>query len=225
MAQARNGPAGSGTPGGPERRPVPEAAGSNFGARVVFWMKTMRVVSRHCRTDGGSIVHYRLIYSNRRTLALQITPDGELVVRAPRRTPERSVRDFVAAHKDWIARNLARQTQRRAAYPEPDDAGAARLRALAKKILPEKVERYARAMGVRPTRITITSAKTRFGSCSGKNAVCFSWRLMQYPDAAIDYVVVHELAHIVHHDHSAAFYAVVGQVLPDYKARQKLLRQ
>ena len=75
-----------------------------------------------------------------------------------------------------------------------------------------------------PAGIKITSARTRFGSCSGKNSICFSWRLMLYPPEAIDYVIVHELAHIRHHDHSPAFYALIEQYLPDWKARMKLLK-
>ena len=62
-------------------------------------------------------------------------------------------------------------------------------------------------------------------SCSGKNRLCFSWRLMDYPEEAIDYVVVHELAHIRHHNHSRDFYALVASILPDYKERQALLRR
>ena len=80
-------------------------------------------------------------------------------------------------------------------------------------------------MGVTPTRITITRAKTRFGSCSGKNSVSFSCHLMLYPDAAVDYVVVHELTHIRHHDHSAAFWAEVERFMPDYRERKKLLKK
>ena len=75
-----------------------------------------------------------------------------------------------------------------------------------------------------PAGIKITSARTRFGSCSSKNSICFSWRLMLYPPEAIDYVIVHELAHIRHHDHSPAFYALIEQYLPDWKARMKLLK-
>ena len=91
--------------------------------------------------------------------------------------------------------------------------------------LPPKVAHYAQMMGVQPTGMTITSARTRFGSCSGKNRICFSWRLMDYPEAAVDYVVVHELAHIVHKNHGPQFWALVGQYMPDYRARRALLRE
>ena len=80
-------------------------------------------------------------------------------------------------------------------------------------------------MGLRPTGITITGARTRFGSCSPQNRLCFSWRLMEYPEDAIDYVVVHELAHLVHRNHGPEFHALVGSVLPDQDRRRAMLRE
>ena len=94
----------------------------------------------------------------------------------------------------------------------------------AKKILPDKVAYYSKLMNLYPTALKITAAKTRFGSCSGKDSICFSYLLMRYPDEAIDYVVVHELAHIKHKNHSKAFYALIEKYLPDYKEREKLLK-
>ena len=83
---------------------------------------------------------------------------------------------------------------------------------------------WAQRMGVQPAGITITAARTRFGSCSGKNRLSFSLYLMAYPPDAIEYVVVHELAHIRHHDHSPAFYREVETYLSDWKRRRDLLR-
>lgn len=80
-------------------------------------------------------------------------------------------------------------------------------------------------MGLHPASVTIGSAKTRWGSCSSRRALRFTWRLMDYPPEAIDYVVVHELAHIVHLDHSREFYALVESVLPDYRQRAALLKK
>ena len=65
----------------------------------------------------------------------------------------------------------------------------------------------------------------RYGSCSSKNSICYSWRLMEKPGAAIDYVVVHELAHLKHKNHGPGFYACVAGVLPDYRERRKLLKE
>lgn len=99
------------------------------------------------------------------------------------------------------------------------------LRALAAEELPRRVEYYSDKMGLYPTSVKITSAATRFGSCSGKNSICFSYRLMLYPPEAVDYVVVHELAHIKEKNHSARFYALVERYMPDYREREKLLKK
>ena len=91
--------------------------------------------------------------------------------------------------------------------------------------VPEAVQRlWARRMGVTPTGVKITSARKRYGSCSGKNSLCFSCFLMNCPEAAIDLVVVHELCHIRVKNHGPAFYALLERYLPDYRERKKLLR-
>jgi len=79
-------------------------------------------------------------------------------------------------------------------------------------------------MNLKYGRITITSAKTRFGSCSSKGNISYSYKLMLYPEAAREYVVVHELAHLVEMNHSKRFYSLVERYLPDYKERRKLLK-
>lgn len=168
---------------------------------------------------------YRIVRSRRRTMALELSRDGELIVRLPYGVSDRAAAQFVRAHADWIARARARQEARQLAHPEPSPEEAEKLRKRAKEVLPGKVAYYAARMGVTPTGIRITSARTRFGSCSGKNSLSFSWRLMAYPEDAIDYVVVHELAHIRHHNHSREFYEFVARFLPDYRRRAALLRQ
>lgn len=98
-------------------------------------------------------------------------------------------------------------------------------RRLAKNILTNKVIEYVGQMDVQPIAVKINGAKTRWGSCSGKNSLNFSWRLIMADEGIIDYVVVHELAHIKEHNHSPAFWAVVGGVFPDYELRKKGLRR
>lgn len=167
---------------------------------------------------------YRLIRSRRKTLSIEITRDGKVVVRAPLRLPQREIDRFLAQKRNWIETHQQRQLQRKAAHPEPDEAQWARWKTMARDYIPGAVAHYAAGMGVSPTAIRFSRARTRFGSCSAKNAVTFSLRLMDYPQAAIDYVVVHELAHIRHKNHGKEFYAFVASVLPDYKQRQQLLK-
>ena len=172
------------------------------------------------------MVEYTLIRSRRRTLGLEITRDLRVLVRAPLRLSQKEIDRFVESHTQWIAEKLEVQQRRRemeqarAVTPEQERE----LRRLAKDTIPLRVAHYAALMGVTPTGIKITSARTRFGSCSGKNSLCFSWRLMQYPPQAVDYVVVHELAHIRHHNHSREFWNFVEQIMPDYRNRQALLK-
>lgn len=165
-----------------------------------------------------------LIRSRRRTLGLEVTREGNVIVRAPLRTSAATIDRFVRDHVDWIEKAKARQRARLEAHPEPDEARREALLRRAREELPLKVTFYAQRMGVVPTGITITAARTRFGSCSPKNRLCFSWRLMDYPEEAIDYVVVHELAHIVHKNHGPQFWALVERYMPDYRARRNMLR-
>ena len=171
------------------------------------------------------MIEYELVRSKRKTLAVQVTREGRVIIRAPLRLAKYRIEQFVTEHADWIARALADQQFRREAHPEPDAEKQAELIRRAKAELPSKVRYYANLMGLHPTGLKITSAKTRFGSCSGKNSICFSWRLMDYPEPAIDYVVVHELAHIAHHNHGPQFWALVERYMPDYRQRRAMLRE
>lgn len=169
-------------------------------------------------------IKYELIRSSRRTLAMEITADCRIVVRAPLRASQKSIDAFISSHTQWIETHMSRQQARRDSHPEPTEQERQAYIRRAMEELPGKVAHYSAAMQLYPTGITITGARKRFGSCSGKNRICFSWRLMQYPEEAIDYVVVHELAHIRHKNHSKAFYDCVAQVMPDWRERQALLR-
>ena len=167
---------------------------------------------------------YTLIRAKRRTMSPQLDRDGRAVVRAPYGVKKEFIDRFVAEHEDWLTRTREKQAARRLAHPEPTDEERKALIARAKEYLPMRVDYWSGIMGLMPTGLKITSARTRFGSCSGKNSLCFSWWLMQYPREAIDYVVVHELAHIRHKNHSRAFYQEVARYLPDYAAREAKLR-
>ena len=89
--------------------------------------------------------------------------------------------------------------------------------------LTQRVEHYAPQLGVRPPRVTIRGQRTRWGSCSGKGTVSLNWRLMMVPSALADYVVVHELCHLRHMNHSPQFWAMVAGVVPDYRQRRHSL--
>lgn len=168
---------------------------------------------------------FRVVRSRRRTMALEITRQGEVLVRAPLGASDADIARFAERHRDWLEKHLTRRLAYLEAHPEPSLEQAAAWRALAAERLPGLVDRWAGVMGVSPCGVRITAARTRFGSCSARGRLCFSLYLMAYPEEAVEYVVVHELAHLRHHDHSPAFYAEVEKYLPNWRQRQALLRQ
>ena len=88
-----------------------------------------------------------------------------------------------------------------------------------------KTQHYAALIGVHPTSITIKTYKARWGSCSVSGAIQFNWKLMMAPESIVDYVVVHELCHLLHHNHSPAFWAAVAHYCPDYRVHSAWLKR
>ena len=168
------------------------------------------------------MMHYDLIRSGRKTMSLEITKDRRLLVRAPQRTPKAEIDAFVAKHELWAKKHLASLPPQR---PELSEEEITALKQRAAAVLPEKVAYWSAVTGLKPTGVKITSARKRYGSCSPRNSLCFSCFLMDYPEEAIDLVVVHELCHIKEKNHSPRFYALLAHYLPDHEARKKLLRR
>lgn len=170
-------------------------------------------------------IPYEVIRSSRRTAAIEVSRSLTVTVRAPYLMSDAKIAEFVEKCEPWIKRTLEKQRQRAENdLPSPDSAEIDTLKIKAKEILPKKLKYYSELTGLYPASVKVTGARTRFGSCSGKNAVCFSYLLMRYPDEAVDYVVLHELCHIKHHNHSKHFWALVEKYMPDYKQRQSLLK-
>ena len=169
---------------------------------------------------------YELIRSRRKTLALEITRDCRVVVRAPLRASRSQIDIFVRAHADWIAKHLEAQRRRaQLAPPAPPPEELTELKRRARAVLEPRVAYWSGVTGLVPTGMRITAARTRYGSCSGKNSLSFSCFLANYPPQAIDLVVVHELCHIRVKNHGPGFYALLEQYLPDYRERKQLLRR
>lgn len=98
------------------------------------------------------------------------------------------------------------------------------LKDTARTVLKNVTAQMAEQMGVTYKSVLITSAKTRWGSCSGKNALHYSFRLLYVTQELMEYVVVHELAHTVHKNHSRAFWTLVERYVPDWRERRKKLK-
>lgn len=170
-------------------------------------------------------IPYGIVRSARKTMALQISPDGRLTLRLPIRMPEREALDFAIRHEEWIRKNYRKVTELQRERPEyGEEEIHSRVEKL-RPVLQHRVSYYAGLMGVDYGRITIRNQRTRWGSCSGAGNLNFNWRLSLLPDELFDYVVVHELAHRLEMNHSARFWLQVAQILPDYKERRRKLKE
>lgn len=169
---------------------------------------------------------YQVKRSRRKTMSIEITRELSVLVRCPLRLSKKEIERFLAKNEAWISTHL--EIMKKRAELEQvhvlSEIQVSALKERAKEVLPRRVAYFAALTGLFPTGIKITSAEKRFGSCSAKNSLCFSYRLMLYPPEAVDYVVVHELAHIQYKNHGKQFYALIERILPDYKNRERLLK-
>ena len=169
----------------------------------------------------------KLFRSKRKTIALEIKQDG-IYIRAPLRMSDAEIQNFLERKKDWLQKHLHKQAERSAAVKNLPPYTHEELHALAEKalqVIPERVKYYAEVIGVDYGRITIRNQRTRWGSCSSKGNLNFNCLLMQMPDEIIDSVVVHELCHRKHMNHSSKFYAEVEKAFPNYQRCRKWLKE
>ena len=164
---------------------------------------------------------YQILRSQRKTISLQILPNGELLVRCPTRMKKQDVQNFVESKKRWILSHLPKE-------PVQPPFTAEEVEILAEEAqyrIPERVRHFAPKVGVDYGRITIRSQHTRWGSCSAKGNLNFNCLLMLTPEDVVDYVVVHELCHRKEMNHSEKFWAEVERVLPDYRQSRNWLKE
>ena len=170
-------------------------------------------------------VKVNIIRSDRKTLSIQLKT-GEIIARAPLRMKDKEIYSFIDSKKSWIEKNLAKIEEREKAISEVQPFTQEEINALAEKakqIIPERVRYYAPRIGVTYNRITIRCQRTRWGSCSSKGNLNFNCLLAMFPLEVIDSVVVHELCHRKHMNHSPQFYAEIDKVFPEYKKWHKWL--
>ena len=167
-----------------------------------------------------------IIRSNRKTLSIQLK-HGEIIARAPLRMKDKEIYKFIDSKKLWIEKNLAKIEEREKTIGNAEPFTEEEIKALAEKaktIISERVQYYAPKIGVTYNRVTIRCQRTRWGSCSSKGNLNFNCLLALFPIEIIDSVVVHELCHRKHMNHSPQFYAEIEKVFPEYKRCNKWLK-
>lgn len=170
------------------------------------------------------MLDYQLIRSKRRSISAQVLRDGSILVRAPLFCSKAEI-DVFLLKKQHLLEKYRLEIMNAPQTPLITRGELLQMKREAEmKILP-RVAELSKFTKLSYTGAKITTARHRFGSCSGKNSLCFSAFLMLASDLEIDYVIVHELCHTVEHNHSAAFYNLVARFLPDWKNREQLLRR
>lgn len=167
----------------------------------------------------------KTIRSKRKTISVEITRDAEIIVRAPIRMSDAEIRAFLDSKSAWIDKHIALVKKRKS--DELPCLSQNELRALAEKLKPTlllSVGRYAKMIGVCYGRVTIRAQRTRWGSCSKKGNLNFNCLLALAPQNVLEYVVVHELCHIRHMDHSEKFWSDVERYFPEYKSARSWLK-
>lgn len=168
-------------------------------------------------------MEYEVVYTNRQSMAIYIRRDGKIEVRCNKRTSKTAIERFLHEKKTWIekSRNKILSVE----HTSLTEKDKKRALDLANEILLNKIEYYSKKLGVLPKAVKIGNAKSYWGCCTGSNVLRFSWRLFLARESAIDYVIVHELAHIKEHNHSERFWKYVENILPNYKDEQGYLKK
>jgi len=208
-------------------------------------------------------IQYKIIRSDRKSLALVIDSEAKLTVRAPFNAMGSEITNFIRQKKRWIIEKQKKISALSNKYApvviknggnilfqgnnytikmsnvsrikisgeniiipkgSKKEKVVSWLKKEAKKLIRERLDIYAGIMGVRYSALRISSARTRWGSCSGRDSLSFTWRLIMCPIQVIDYVIVHELSHITHKNHSPAFWTRVKKVIPDFKEQKNWLK-
>lgn len=179
------------------------------------------------KIDGIS-AEIEIIRSRRKTMSAEIREDGHVVVRAPMRLPERDIVRFLTEKKNVIEKHvgkrLAENEQLSGTRPFTP-AEINRMADMALEIIPRRVAYFAELMGISYNRVTIRNQKTRWGSCTSEGNLNFNCLLVMTPPEVLDSVVVHELCHRIHPNHSKAFYEAVYKVFPDYDRCDEWLKE
>lgn len=141
---------------------------------------------------------------------------------------DQELKRFVEDHRQWILEKTELAEKRQEIYESTkatpvEELSPEEIRRIKGKIA-DRVGHYGAVMGVSVGKITIRNQKTRWGSCSAKGNLNFNYQLYYLPQELLDYVVVHELAHRKHMNHSAEFWAEVEKYCPEYRQRRKQLK-
>lgn len=210
----------------------------------------------------------KIIRTKRKTIALQVTDDAKLIIRAPFNLDDETIAEIVSKHRRWVEKKQKEASTRnqklspkefvngegflylgryyklnivedqsealklegafylsRYALPHAQEVFIQWYKDKAFEKISERVDLYAKKRGLKYNKINITNAQKRWGSCSSKGNLNFSWRLVMAPLPVLDYVVIHELVHLEERNHGKFFWDKVKMLMPDHKKQRDWLKR
>ena len=172
---------------------------------------------------------YQVIRSARKTMTLEVRRDGNVIVRAPLRTGLPRIKRFVNQKQEWVLGCLERTKEYREQKPLSADLSESKRNVYirkAKETITKRVSYFARLMGVSYRNITIREQKTRWGSCSiHSKKIRMNLQLAVESEECVEYVLVHELCHLLEPSHNQRFYDLMSHFLPDWRERKQKLNE
>jgi predicted metal-dependent hydrolase len=164
-------------------------------------------------------MEYTLIRAHKRSLSLQVSPQGEVIARAPYLMPKFMIDRFVTAKAGWINKRLAELHQ--PTTPRVEHFSVPAL----KRYLESEIAHYSAVMGLTPTGLRFTQVSSYWGTCAPSGVLSFNLALRFTPPAAVSYVVVHELAHLRWKGHGKRFWDMVEKYYPKTREMRAVLRK
>lgn len=166
----------------------------------------------------GEKIPYTLIKSKIKNMYIHIK-DGNVIVKAPNRLKEKYIHDFVNRKAKWIYEKLKESKAKPAIQEKLEQEDKEKLY----KIVEESVKKYSIKLGVAPKKVRIKDIKYAWGSCSSKKNISINVQLAKKEEKAIEYVVLHEMCHLLYMNHSKDFWKLVEKCMPRYKEYKKML--
>lgn len=164
-------------------------------------------------SELGKVVFRKTLRSRR--LSIRVHPLRGITVSVPNIVPYAIAIAFFRQKREWVAATVARQKERSASIPKVSKEEIEQLRERAKRELPERLKELADRYGFKYNRVTIKHNATNWGSCSVKNNINLNLNIVRLPKVLQDYILLHELSHLRHHDHGAAFHLLLEHLCTD----------
>lgn len=158
--------------------------------------------------------------SFRKTLSLKVEKNI-VIVKAPYLVIKSKIDNFILKNRDWIDKRIEQFLESKDTFTKDLEE----YKKEARKYIPDRVKLLALKFSKNYNTIKITSAKTRWWSCTSRKNLNFSYRLILLPKETIDYVIIHELAHLKYMNHSKSFWQEVEKMMPEYRIHDNYLRE